>query len=49
MMKATEWWVEFNHGSEIKTGFKSYEEAERWSHENTIDGKVIALYPQGDF
>lgn len=46
MMKATEFWVAFDFAGEkpmsIKTGFKTYDEAERWSILNTIDGKVEA-------
>ncbi len=29
----------------IKGGFKTYADAERWAHENTIDGEVVAIYP----
>lgn len=50
MMKATKYWVEYDFAGtkpmSIKTGFKSYDEAEKWSIHNTIDGKVIAIYPE---
>lgn len=46
MMKATEFWVAFDFAGEkpmsIQTGFKTYDEAEKWSILNTIDGKVEA-------
>lgn len=58
MLKAVEYEVDYNFcrradGTEInmniQTGFKTYTEAEEWSHKNTIDGKVSALYPIDDW
>lgn len=57
MMKAIEFWVEYNFidyedrekPMDIKTGFKTREDAERWSHRYTLDGKVTGIYKKGDF
>lgn len=57
MMKAIEFWVEYNFidyedrekPMDIKTGFKTREDAERWSHRYTLDGKVTGIYRKGDF
>lgn len=54
MMKATSYEVDYNFVTrqdgtrifmDMKCGFKTYAEAERWAHHNTIDGKVCSIYP----
>ena len=55
MLKATGYVVEYNFVKLIGGGrknlavskaFKTFGEAERWSHENTIDGEVVMLQPK---
>ena len=47
-MKAKEYGVDYNFingkPADIKMGFKTYREAEKWNFQNTLDGKVIAYY-----
>lgn len=52
MLKATEYQVIYNFYMKkdgtrdcmnIKTGFKTYAEADKWSHQNTIDGRVLGV------
>lgn len=47
-MKAKEYGVDYNfiNGKpmDIKMGFKTYREAEKWNFQNTLDGKVVAYY-----
>lgn len=52
MLKAREYGIDYNfiNGKpmDIKMGFRTYRDAEKWSFQNTIDGKVIAYYDDED-